>query len=240
MYCDTSHSFTQVPEENNCWLYDPNADSWSLYSTGSYGHNGFPGAAHENKIYMVGPSHQELFDPIANEWSLWPNPTESLGDYSCLLSWQDSLILLGGSTTPLVVERFQVSSQEWTTLDTNAPIEIYASGCAVLPNEEIMVLGSVHGADKHETYIYNVELNEWRHVGRSFYDRTLTALVVLGSRVFAVGGLEDDQIVEEYIFAANQWVTLEAKALVGRQKHVMISVPAELFAHLPGGCEGVM
>ena len=179
-------------------------------------------------------------DIKSNEWSLWPTPNASIADFGCLLSLQDSLILMGGSTTPLVVERFQVSSQEWTTLDTIAPIEIYGSGCAVLPNGEIMVLGSVIGADKQDAYIYNVENNDWRYAGPSLYDRTATALVVLGSRVFAVGGRGNDKIVEEYNFAADQWIILEAKTLVGRQDHAMISVPAELFSHLPGGCEGTL
>ena len=120
------------------------------------------------KIYIAGPTHPEVFDPTTNEWSLWPKPNASNGDYSCLLSWQDSLILLGGSHTPRNVEMFQVSSQEWKSLDSNAPIEIYASGCAVLPNQEILILGSVYGVDKHNAYIYNVQGNfmavSWRFI----------------------------------------------------------------------------
>ena len=80
----------------------------------------------------------------------------------------------------------------------------------------------------------------WRSAGDSFYDRTSNALVVLGSRVFAVGGQGNDEIVEEFIISSETWTTLEKKVLVGRQDHSMIPVPANHFAHLPGGCEGVM
>ena len=131
-------------------------------------------------------------------------------------------------------------SQAWITLDSEAPFNIFASGCAVLPTEEILVVGSYTESYRKSAFIYNVLENKWQQAEDSFYDRWASAVVALGSRVFAVGGYPNEKIVEEFISSTKSWITVEATVLVGRRDHSMISVPAELFAHLPGGCTGIM
>ena len=236
LYCQNIHL-----QGKGCWIYDKDTDTWSVYSSGNYGHGDYPGTVHKHKIYIAGDIYYpEMFDPTTKEWSTWPKPNSPHGKHSCLLAWQDSLILLGGFNSSRTVEMFQVSSQTWKSLDFSAPMEIFTSGCAVLPNEEILVLGSNNQAYRKSAFVYNVLENKWQQVEDSFYDRALTALIVLGSRVFAVGGYDNDEIVEEFIYSTRSWVTLDTTVLVGRQFHSMISVPAELFAHLPGGCTGIM
>ena len=63
----------QDQHKNDCWVFDADDNAWSLYSTGSYGHQDYPGTAHMNKIYIAGPTHPEIFDPTTNEWSLCQN-----------------------------------------------------------------------------------------------------------------------------------------------------------------------
>ena len=150
------------------------------------------------------------------------------------------MIWFGGSSAKRTVERFQVSSQTWITLDSDAPFDINESGCAVLPTEEILIVGSLIGSYRKSAFIYNVLENEWLQVEDSFYDRRGSALVVVGSRVFAVGGDGNATAVVEFIYSTKSWVSVDATVLVGRSFHSMISIPAELFAHLPGGCTGVM
>ena len=224
-----------------CWSYDWNSDTWSNFSTGNNYHYGFPGASLDGKIYIAGNDFgtaEEVFDPATNVWSSWPKPSTYHGIYSCLLAWKDSLVLLGGQWASKTVEMFNTSSHTWLSLSSNAPIDIYATGCAVLPNEEIIVVASYDNLKS--AFIYNVLEDKWRQVEDSLYDRSWSALVVLGSRVFAVGGFGDPQVVEEFIYSTESWKSVDARTLVERMEHSMISVPAELFAHLPGGCSGVM
>jgi hypothetical protein len=70
----------------------------------------------------------EIFDPANNEWANWKIPNVKHGDYSCLLSWRNDLILLGGGYTRQTIEKFDTIAQTWTTIDTSAPFEIYYSG----------------------------------------------------------------------------------------------------------------
>ena len=228
-------------QNKDCWVFDVNENSWSLYSSAIYYYGDEIGTEHSNKIFITGDSsYPEIFDPITNEWSTWPKPNSLHYWHSCLLAWQDSLILLGGQNSSRTVEMYQISSQTWKSLNFDAPMEIYTSGCAVLPNKEIIVLGSINQDNWKTAVIYNVLENIWVQAEDSFHDKYSCPLVVLGSRVFAVGGLGNGKTVEEFIYSTKSWVTVEATVLVGRWFHSMISIPAELFSHLPGGCTGVM
>ena len=73
----------------------------------------------------------------------------------------------------------------------------------------------------------------------SNFSKHSSSLVVLGSRVFAVGGNFNLEVVEEFHLSSETWTVVDTPPVVPRIYHSMISVPAELFSHLPGGCEGV-
>ena len=232
-------SLNFFPQLKDCWLYNVEMDNWTLYSSGEYFHGYFPGTAHQNKIYITDYVNPEVFDPVSKEWSTWPVPSVTHGTQSCLLSWQESLILLGGYTVQRVVEIFNMSSQNWEVLDSSAPHNIYGTGCAVLQNDEVLLLGSIVAEDFTDSVIYNVLENKWTQVGHSAFRRSGSALVVLGSRTFAIGGASNPTAVEEFIYSSKSWITVEAAPIVPRYSFSMIAVPSELFAHLPGGCEGI-
>ena len=84
----------------------------------------------------------------------------------------------------------------------------------------------------------NVTANKWRRGGDPIFSKNRSSLVVLGSRVFAVGG-GYPEVVEEFHLSSETWTVVDTRPVVPRDLHSMISVPAELFSHLPGGCEGV-
>jgi hypothetical protein len=46
-------------------------------------------------------------------------------------------------------------------------------------------------------------------------------------------------LVEEFVYSDKSWVAVEAELQVPRRVHSSLAVPADLFAHLPGGCQGV-
>ena len=125
------------------------------------------------------------------------------------------------------------------TIDSSVPFDIFYSGCVVLPSEEILVVGPASSPYYKSAAIYNVEDNQWTMVQDSSFDRDGTALVVLRKRTFAVGG-GGERGIEEFDYASKSWKTVNTPLIVPRRAHSMIAIPAELFAHLPGGCEGVM
>ena len=178
--------------------------------------------------------YPETFDPLAQEWSLWPLPNAQDSGYGCLVSWKYSLILFAKQS----IEIFDVSTQTWTTQDPPSPISIYGGGCAVLPNEEIIFVGSCNEGSQQASFLYNVPKNRWTQVGDSSFGKCSTAVVVLGSRVFAIGGKDEPSVVEEFLYASKTWKPIETEVWVPRTLHSAIPVPAKLFSHLQGGCEG--
>ena len=111
-----------------CWIFDFENNSWSLYSTGKYTHHDYPGVVHGDKVYLAGPLKPEIFDPANNEWTNWKIPNVSHGEWSCLLSQTNDLILLGGIFTSRTLEKFDTNEQTWTTINTSAPFDIQFSG----------------------------------------------------------------------------------------------------------------
>ena len=209
---------------------------WSVYSIGQYSHLNFPGSVHGGQIYLTG--NPEVFDPVHNAWSNWTRPIVNRGYHSCLLTWKDSLLLMGGEASRRTMEQYHISNQTWTAIDTTIPMDIYGSGCIVLPNDEILVLGSWETAYEKSAAVYNVEDNEWTTVQDSSFHRSFTAFVVLGKRVFATGG-GFFAGTEEFDYESRTWSTLGPELLMPRRVHSMIGLPADLFQHLSGGCEGV-
>ena len=140
------------------------------------------------------------------------------------------------------IERFNISTQTWTKVadSSQVPIDIYGSGCIVLPNEEILILGSNSPANRRSNALYNVESNIWNLLEDVKHDRSLTSLVTLGNRTFAIGGGSSADLVEEFIFWNKSWIEVGPRLNSTRSTHSTISVPAELFSHLPGGCEGIV
>jgi hypothetical protein len=65
--------------------------------------------------------------------------------------------------------------------------------------------------------------------------------VTLGSKILAIGGYNvgNVAIVEEYHPELNLWTTKGPRLLVARHCLSVISVPANWFSSLPGGCGGV-
>jgi len=234
---DSFHLYARKMKE--CWIFNPYENTWTIYSEATFTHKDYNGAVYENKIYFTDPQNPEIFDPVNKNWSKWPLPLKPSGSYQCSLTWKDTFLLIGGNSNKRGVQSFNHSTQIWTELDaSSASMDVYVSGCEVLPNQNILVLGSNTAQFINSSALYNVEENKWTSLGDSNYNRDGTSLVKLGNRVFAIGGSGTD-VVEEFIPADNSWIPVDAKPIVPRAYHSTISVPAHLFAHMEGGCVGI-
>ncbi len=226
-------------ENKNCYLYHPNNDTWSVYSTSFFTHNLQPGEIFAEKIFITDDSNPEVFDPASNSWSSWPKPISKAGDGPCLVAWMDTFILLGGFSNRRGVQTFNHSSNTWQVLDsTNVPMDIYLSGCALLPSDEILVVGS-EDSDQSSAALYNIRANTWQKLPETTNAKQGASLVILGSRIFVMGD-HFENVIEEFDYNTFTWSLVDAKLITHREGHQgVIALPAEMFQHLPGGCVGV-
>jgi len=226
-------------QNKNCFLYHSNNDTWADYSNSTCYHDEQPGEIFNGKLYIVDDSNPEVFDPVSYSWSSWPTPLNKTELGPCLVAWKDTFILLGGYYDRRQIQTFNHSSNTWQVLDlSSVPIEIYLSGCILLPNNEILVVGSDYTAFESSATLYNIEANTWNKLPDISVNRHGTSLVLLGTRVFAIAS-DDTNVIEEFHYNNNTWSSVEAKLIVSRFHHGTIALPAELFQHLPGGCVGV-
>ena len=115
---------------------------WTVYSEASFTHFDYAGAIYENKIYIPDPYNPEVFDPVSNIWTQWPK-SMNYGYLPCSLTWKDTFLQLGGYTNRRGVQSFSHLTQTWTDLYTSSStMDVYYSGCVVLPNENVLVVGS--------------------------------------------------------------------------------------------------
>ena len=78
---------------------------------------------------------------------------------------------------------------------------------------------------------------------RSQYGRQGTSLVLVGERMFAVGGMGtgdiDTNVVEEYNEETDTWTSISFNISEPKRHMAALPVSAQLFNHLPGGCTGI-
>jgi hypothetical protein len=60
----------------------------------------------------------------------------------------------------------------------------------------------------------------------------------LGNRIFVLGGLSDN--IEEFHQEDNSWTLVNQKLIIPRIQHNSMSLPAEMFLDISGGCQGVV
>jgi len=88
--------------------------------------------------------------------------------------------------------------------------------------------------------IYNINENIWKRTGSTSKSRVGSQLVVLGGRVFALGGGYDPtNVVEEFHHENGSWTIAPSLMIQRRQFFGSVAVPALLFKDIPGGCSGV-
>ena len=235
--CGGSNSYT-------CVVYDIKSDSWNfLTSASKIYHGNYPGSIYQGNIYLTHDQYPEVFEPSSNLWSLWPVAPASSGMFGCMVTWKDSFLYFGGDPDENTISKYSHETKSWTTLPfSSPPILIRLSACIVLPNQNILVAGAVGSTQNFRRYaIYNVTSNNWPIWVNGFADRSHSTAVFLGERVFIFSGSYVNNI-EEYHYDKNNIVTTSRFQLLTSRatKPGVLSLPAYLFSHLPGGCVGVM
>jgi hypothetical protein len=93
------------------------------------------GAFLNGKIYK----NPEIYDTESGEKSNWPKPPVNNGPAGCMVPDGDSaLLLFGGIDSRRRVYRYDLLSKTWKMVDLVSPVDVYYSGCLVIPGEIIV------------------------------------------------------------------------------------------------------
>jgi hypothetical protein len=225
----------------SCWEYNTKEDKWSVIAKALFTHNGQPGVVYQEKVYVIDEASPQVFDPSSKTWSSWPSLPNKFGNYPCIVNWKDCIILFGGSSNTRSFQIFNITAQTWTVLDTSQlPMEIHWSSSLTLNNGNVFIVGSEQSGSHYSAAFYKPTDNSWVQLEDSVTSHQGTRLVQLGTRLFAIGGRAND-LVEEYNLETNLWTPFDVELLVKRDgHHSVLALPANLFSHLPGGCQGVL
>ena len=123
---------------------------------------------HENRIYLVGGSHQ--YDCY----------TKSV--FSCSLR------------DLLQSAKVKTSSPAWDAIE-DLPVERSTS---VILNRQVLAVGGYDEDDTDNIYLYNKETKKWKVIGKMHTPRCLCLVTVLpGNKLMVVGGMSGDETTDE-------------------------------------------
>ncbi len=224
----------------SCWEYNITKDSWSVIATAPFSHNYQPGVVHQEKLYVMDESNPQVFDSSSKTWSSWPSPPKKSGNAPWMVGWMDSIILLGGGSNLRGVQIFNITQKTWTVMDSSqVPMDLWWSSSLTLSNGNVLIVGSEKSGSEYSTTFYNPKDNSWIELGKTATNHHGSRLVQFGSRIFAIDGTYTD-LIEEFLVETNTWKPVDVKLQVSRNGyHSLLSIPANLFSHLQGGCQGV-
>jgi len=225
----------------SCWEYNSVTDAWLVLNQAPFKEQNQGGAVFKNKLYVTDSNNVHILDLKSNSWSKGPKPPKSFDNYPCTLGWKDSIILFGGDSYRKGVQIFNVTSQTWKDLTfEKVPMDMYWSSCLLIGVDKVLIVGSHAGAYPNSAAIYYPKNDSWVSLQKSTAGLWATRLVKLGSRIFALAGFEDYTVKE--FFVANETWSVNPIKLLGFYPghHSVVAVPASLFAHIPGGCKGVL
>ena len=109
-------------------------------TTSDHYHGYQSGDVYNGKLYIP-DTYSEVYDPDTNTWSRWPGVLEYTGNSPCFAIWKDKFVLIGGLNTKRDVQIFDHNTGNWSKVSTSAPLDVFGSGCTVLPSGEILLIG---------------------------------------------------------------------------------------------------
>jgi len=223
----------------SCWEYSAKENNWSVIATAPFSHNNQPGVVYQEKVYVMDEPSPKVLDPSSKTWSSWPSPPNKSGHAPSMVGWKDCIILLGGKNNLRGVQIFNITKQTWTALDSSqVPMDMSYSSTLTLSNGEVFIVGSDQDAYINSSAFYNPGEDSWVKLKETIRSRQGARLVLLGSKIFVVGGRYSG-LVEEFLLKTNAWKPVDAKLIISRNYMSVIALPAKLFSHLQGGCQGV-
>jgi hypothetical protein len=224
----------------SCWEYIVSQDSWSVIATAPFTHNYQAGVVHQEKLYVMDESNPQVFDSSSKTWSSWPSPPKKSGTAPSMVGLNDCIILLGGTSNLRGIQIFNITKQTWTVMNSSqVPMDIFWSSSLTLSSGNVLIVGSEKSGSENSTTFYNPKDNSWIELEKTATNHRGTRLVQLGSKIFAIDGYLTD-VVEEFIFETYTWKPVNVELLVKcNGLHSVLALPANLFSHLQGGCQGV-
>jgi hypothetical protein len=187
----------------------------------------------KNKLYLL-TGDAEVYDGATNIWTQLPDSPVYNSYETCSVVWRDSFILLSSFWDAFYYQKFNLTTQTWSVINTRAPIRSDYSGCVLLPSDEIVLAGNSNAQ------LYNIVTNTWTILPNStYYYSSVPAMVQLGKRFFLIDS-EKNQI-EEFNYPSKTWKNVAVPKLLSWERFgtVALEIPAGWFAHLPGGCKGI-
>jgi hypothetical protein len=208
------------------------------------------GVVYQNKLYFIPYSRsgyndplEKTYDPATNTIKRWPNiPGYMISNKASMVRWRDSFLFFDTSG----VHFYNITAEEWLpTYVSYGYNSIFNPKAALLPNDEVLVVGAYCGLCTLRAYVYNISGKTWSDAGTPANNPLSAALVQLGSRYFLMGGFSN--VTEEYNYKTRNWTVVNTRLAhtysymdsYNESPTSAIAVPAELFAKLPGGCQGI-
>ncbi len=224
----------------SCWEYNVKEDIWSVIATAPFTPYYQPGVVYQEKVYVIDENNPQVLDTSSKTWSSWPLPPNKSGSDPWMVGWKDCIILLGGQSNLRGVQIFNVSEQAWAVMDSSqVPIDLWWSSSLTLSTGNVFIVGSIVGYYQNSAAFYNPTNNSWTELEKTTTNHYGTRLVQLGSKIFAIEGVSSD-LTEEFELETRTWTSVDFKLQVPRGGyHSLLALPARLFSHLPGGCQGV-
>ncbi len=223
-----------------CWQFSVTQNSWTSITSFPYKFTYPSGVVHHDKIYIIDDLNPAVYDPRNDSWSTWPKPLQHTGSSTCLISWKDSILAIGGYANPQLVQSFNFTLNTWSVLDEGTPFDLYAPSCILLPTNKVLFVGSKD--DYYATAVYDIATNCWKKLKDSKNNHFGATFVNLNGRIFLIGGGHTrtvSYLVEEFHYNNNTWSTVDARPINTQVFSKGLALPADMFAQIPGGCEGI-
>ena len=176
-------------------------------------------------------------DPVTR---LWSNDTDTNygTSFTCCVSWKNVTLAFQFS----VVIIYDGGK---TTYFNNGPFDMVDSGCATLPNGNILVAGCSSSSSCSKAFAeYNVPNNTWSSVKYGSADYSYSLALLLGKRVLILVTAEVSPIVHEYFYenstmSSSSYDLPTDFKLLRKRVPCATMVPASWYSNVSGGCEGV-
>jgi hypothetical protein len=224
-------------DQQYCWQYSVSKNNWTAITSFPYSFSYPRGVVHNDKIYIIDDINPAVFDPRNNSWSTWPKPLQ-FSSTSCLVSFKDSILVIGGYVNPQLVQSFNSTLNTWSILKEGAPFALHDSSCILLPTNKVLVVAVME--NNYVSAVYDIGANFWDRLQDTKNNRYGATFVNLNDRIFLIGGKYQKAVgylVEEFHYIYNTWTEVDASPINPQTFSSALALPAHIFAHLPSGCE---
>jgi hypothetical protein len=221
-----------------CYLYTVANNTWNTYPTGAHQYGNMKSIVYRNKFYFFHATNPVIFDPEIVAWYTWPQ-VPLYSEFSCTVVYKNTLLRIGGmyETFRTIFQYNGFDNFSWVQLNTsNAPMDMRGSTCGVLPNDNILIIGSsLYSYHFNIFSIYNVASNTWALFGPQSYASVNSHIFSFGQQAFIVL----DKAVYEFDYKNINFTLRPFSFFQNRgNAHCSIYVPSGMLNSLPRGCKG--